>query len=321
MNVLDKVVSTGVVVGLAVLGATACGAQTGKSASTSQPKSHVVKDSYGHSVRVPVDPKRVVAPDFEVPLLVLGIKPAAQESTSGSQPEYEYLQPQLKGVPTVNFTGGLKPEDALKFNPDLIILDNSNWVTTDLYKQFTKVALTYEFNNTVSGSNPWPNHWRNDLLKLGKIFNKSTVAHQAIQNYDKQAAAAKVKVHQAIGDKSVALLYLSGKTLAVMGTGWWDSAPVLYDDLKLTPPAFSIGKSYDQISLEELPKMKADYIFLIDADTSMSSNPLFSNPVWKNLSAVQQGHMFKVSGSSSFFGMGAITNALTIKTVVKDLTK
>lgn len=156
------------------------------------------------------------------------------------------------------------------------------------------ITPTYEFNETIADNNPFPNNWRKIFLKLGQLFNKTAVAKAAIQNYNKEVAAAMKEIHNAIGNQSVAMLYVSGKTLGLIGNAWWDGAPVLYDDLCLTPPTFSKGKSFADISIEELPELNADDIFVIDTDASPKSNPLFSNPVWKHLAAVRNNHVYHV---------------------------
>lgn len=87
----------------------------------------------------------------------------------------------------------------------------------------------------------------------------------------------------------------------LFGTKWWNSAPVLYQDLGLTPPPLAVSVSLGDFSLEQLPKLNADYIFVIDGDPAATKNPILNNPVWKATKAYKQGHVFIESAQGTFF--------------------
>ncbi|MDF2725010.1 MAG: transporter substrate-binding protein [Paenibacillus sp.] len=284
-----------------------------------QPTTATVKDDYGREVTIPLKPQRLVAPGFEDPLLVLGIKPIAQYALGTTVKSY--LQPFLTGVPPIDYTGGLKPEPVLSLNPDLIILSNSGWLNAGMFDTFGKIAPTYIFNEESTSTNQWSNNWRKTLLKFGELFGKKDVAEKAIAEYEQKAKEAKARIQQKAPGKKVAILYLSGKTLGLMGTGWWNSAPVLYEDLGLPAPEISKGKSYDSLSIEALAQLDADYIFFIVADPkeNLDANPVLDNSIWRDLPAVKAGHVIKVGRDSSFFGSGPLTNKLTIDAVLKEL--
>lgn len=93
----------------------------------------VVTDELGHKVKIPTDPKRVLAPKMEDSLVALGMTPIAQEEAGGLV--QTYLQKYLKGVPTFDFSH-MSPESVLKINPDLMILNSPP--TADEYEEYSK---------------------------------------------------------------------------------------------------------------------------------------------------------------------------------------
>ncbi|MDF2662836.1 MAG: transporter substrate-binding protein [Paenibacillus sp.] len=293
----------------------------GANGGAQQPTSRSVKDDYGREIDFPTKPQRLIAPGFEDMLIVLGMKPVAQYAL-GTEVK-EHLQPWLAGVPPIDYTGGLKPEPVMSLNPDLLILSNSGWMQGNAVETFSKIAPTYLFNEESTGTNNWANNWRGMLRRLGELFDKKEVAEQVIADYEQKAKEAKARIHQKIGDKKVLILYLAGKSLGMMGTGWWNSAPVLYEDLGLAAPEVAKGKGYASLSAEMIPQLDADYIFVImtNPNEALETNPLLDNALWRDLPAVKAGRVFKVGRDSSFFGSGPITNKLTIEAVEKALTK
>ncbi|MBO9609762.1 MAG: ABC transporter substrate-binding protein [Paenibacillaceae bacterium] len=297
----------------------AAGAASPAASASPAPSVAVVKDDYGREVKLPLKPQRLIAPGFEDPLLVLGMKPVAQYALGTAVKTY--LQQWLSDVPPLDYTGGLKPEPVLALNPDLIILSNSGWLKPEMFDTFGKISPTYIFNEEATSTEKWSNNWRKTLLKFGELFGKKDVAEKAIAEYEQKAKDAKARLQATVGGKKVAILYLSGKTLGMMGTGWWNSAPVLYEDLGLAAPEIAKGKSYETLSTEAIAKLDADYIFFIvtDPNEDLNKNPLLDNALWRDHPAVKTGHVFKVSRDGSFFGSGPTTNKLTIDAVLKAL--
>ncbi|MFD1677196.1 ABC transporter substrate-binding protein [Alicyclobacillus fodiniaquatilis] len=303
-----------------MVGMTACGAQqstntaTNASAKVKQANTPVVmKDDVGHKVTIPANPTRVLAPFLEDELVTLGIKPVAQLALG--QDVQSSLQTQLKNVPILDMSSGLDPEKVLSFNPDLILLNNTALATGNKYAQLAKIAPTYVFKYGAQD-------WRQTLLTMGKMFHKTNKAKQAIQNYDQEAQDASAKIHKAIGNKTVAVLWVDGKSIYIVTKDWF-SGQVLYGDMGLTPPKVadvSGDNGFPPISMEKIPSMHADYIFLV-SDSKSAANWVVDDPVWKSLPAVQAGHSYMVSYGNWVQTSGVIANTQTIKDALADLTK
>jgi iron complex transport system substrate-binding protein len=188
---------------------TAQGTNNTSAEQTSQER--VLKDALGHEVKVPAQPQRVIASYLEDHLVALGVKPVAQWSV-GKNSVQAYLQKELKDVPTI--ASDLPFEAVLSFKPDLIIMDSASMVEGDKYNQYSKIAPTY-----VVGSN-MNNDWRQELLTVGEVLNKSSEAEQALSNYDKKAAEAKAKLSQTVGQKTAAALWETDKKRYFCQCGW-----------------------------------------------------------------------------------------------------
>lgn len=207
-------------------------------------------------------------------------------------------------------------EQVLSYNPDLIIIHNSDLVKND--NQYAKIAPTFEFKNTLTSS------WKQTLLTLGKVFNKTNVAKQAIQQYDQKAQSAKTELQKVVGEKTVAILWIEGKDIYLVSRGR-QSGGVLYDDLGLTPPKAANKKAlgpFPQLSLEELPELNADYIFEVPEDSAgqAQSNTVTNSPIWQSLKAVKEGHVYK-EDYGNWINDGFYADEKTINDTLKALVK
>ena len=214
-------------------------------------------------------------------------------------------------MPNIDFTGGgLNAENVMSLNPDLIVLFASSLAQNGKYEQYSKIAPTYVFNDV--------NDPRQTLRTLGKMFYKTDKAEKVIQDYDLKVKQAKEKLQPVVGNKTVALVEATYDCLVLIGKQFF-SGQVLYGDLGLTAP--ELAKGWDVISMEKLPDLKADYMFMIvPEDGKAKAQELFASSVWKGLPVVQQGHVFQVS-YGNWVNNGMLANGLTIDEAVKDLTK
>lgn len=75
---------------------------TTANSTTSSNSTHTVTDTLGHKVEIPNAPKRIIGSYLEDYLIALGEKPIAQW-TVGSGSIQDYLQDDLKDVPTISY--------------------------------------------------------------------------------------------------------------------------------------------------------------------------------------------------------------------------
>ncbi|GAA0134414.1 iron-hydroxamate ABC transporter substrate-binding protein [Paenibacillus sp. YSY-4.3] len=291
-------------------------ASRGNQIEESQPAERVLTDSLGHEVKVPANPERIIGSYLEDHLVALGVKPVAQWSVAEGKTVQNYLQYELKDVPTI--PSELPYEAVMSFQPDLIIMDDAAMATGDKYEQYSKIAPTYSVGTEQN------NDWREELLTVGEVLNKAEEAKKALADYDAKVKEAKEKLQAAIGEKSAAVLWPLGKSTFVVHDKF-SSGDVLYRDLGMKVPSVvqeisaSAVANWNQISAEKLAELDADYIFIVSSAVPMEE--LLADPIWAGLPAVKNGQIYEFDNESSWLYTGVIANGKIIDDVVASILK
>lgn len=277
----------------------------------------ILKDAMGHEVTIPANPKHIIASYLEDNLIALGITPVAQWSVNSGAGLQDYLQAYLKDVPTI--PSELPFEVVASFTPDLIIMSSAQEVEGSKYDQYAKIAPTYvvEIENNSD--------WREKLLSVGEIFEKTDEAKQVLEVYEKKATESKKIIQDSIGAESAAAIWLVNNNFYIVSENV-SSGAVLYGDLGLSTPSVvkeissTATGNWSAISLERLAELDADHIFLINSDKGNGAEML-RDPVWKNIPAVKNGHIYEYGAETSWLYSGVIANTQIIDGVVESLTK
>ncbi|MEK8131289.1 AraC family transcriptional regulator [Paenibacillus filicis] len=273
-------------------------------------------DSLGHEVKVPAKPQRIIGSYLEDHLVALGIKPVAQWSVKQTNVQF-YLQDALKDVPLI--PSDLPFEAVTSFQPDLILIDSAEIVAGDKYAQYAKIAPTYTVGMDKN------NDWRQELLEIGKVLNKSTEAQQVLDQYEAKVKEAKEKLQKSIGTKSAVAIWHSKKNFYVVNENM-SSGDVLYRDLGFSIPAEikelsgTSKNNWIALSLEKLAKLDADYIFLVNSNGKDASEEL-QRPLWKNIPAVQKGQVYEFGLEKSWLYTGTIANTKMIEDVLSSVIR
>lgn len=315
--------------GLVALSLAACGNADKNTDQSSQDKTEqqatnkeaaaerTLTDAMGHKVSIPAKPKRVIASYLEDNLVALGIKPVAQWSVNDGASIQGYLQGELKDIPTIPHD--LPFEAVQKFSPDLIIMDSASMVEGGKYEQYSKIAPTYVIGTEVN------NDWRDELLRVGEVFDKEDEAKKVLEDYEAKATEAKKEIEDKVGNPSVAAIWLVGGKFFVVSENL-SSGAVMYEDLGLRVPdvvkeiSASGDSNWNAISLEKLVELDADYLFLINSDAA-SGSPSLSEALWKSVPAVKAGNVFEFSPDESWLYTGAIANGQMIDNILKSIVK
>jgi len=247
-----------------------------------------VTDELGHEVTIPAKPERVFAPVMEDSLLALGTMPVAVWS-NGNQ-AHEYLQDKLADAQKVDFSGGIPaPETIMSLKPDLIVLHNAYYAENGVYEQYSKIAPTYVFQNAAT-----------DLTKsvgqLGRLLDKEGEAEKALADYRAKADAAKAKLAPVTEGKKAAIIRFNAKGMFFMNADYY-SGYVLYQELGFAESELVKGGAFE-VSLEILPDLDADYIFLVN-DGNLGDaylKELKESTLWQSVPAVREGRSYEVSG-------------------------
>lgn len=272
----------------------------------------VFTDELGHEVILPKPPVRVFAPYMEDALLSLGVKPVAQWS-NGNQ-GHRYLQNELQDIPKLDFSGGLPSSEVLlSYNPDLIILHTANYADNGVYENYSKIAPTYVFSNAAGDV-------EKSLEILGELLGKTDEAKQALDNYRRKVEDAKAAIEKNAADKKVAIIRFANRGVSLMGgnyfCGYVINRHLGIDMTKLTENENSLN-----FSLEILPELDADYIFVINAygQGTERMKEMTESSIWKSVPAVQQGHVYEVN-DEYWLGSGLIAYEKVVEDVVRVLS-
>jgi iron complex transport system substrate-binding protein len=290
----------------------ACGnnesTNTETSTETSITEENVLVDTLGNEVTIPANPQRIIASYLEDYLIALDTLPVAQWSVNESSVQ-DYLQEQLNGIPTIDFS--LPYEEVLSFEPDLLLIGSSGTVESGNYDEYAKIAPTYVVKNGDDVN------WRDQLQDIATVLDKEEQAAEVITNYEALAEETKQTLSEQIPDKTVAILWVINNSI-FMVTDSRSSGTVLYGDLGLGKPALveeisaTATADWNAVTLEKLAELDSDALFLINSDTSA---PLFEEDIWKNLKAVQDEQVFEFDRTSSWLYNGPIANTQIIEDV------
>src|SRR5690625_3566889 len=112
--------------------------------------------------------------------------------------------------------------------------------------------------------------WRKQIDVLGELLNKEEEADEAIGDYENTVDEAKNMIDVAIGDDSIAAIWVTGGKYFVLEKDR-HSAEMLYNELGVTIPSFIDGlgaaaPQWEPLSLETLSELDADKSILLRSD-------------------------------------------------------
>lgn len=286
--------------------------ETTASSTTADNGTHTLTDTLGHSVEIPNQPKRIIGSYLEDYLVALGETPVAQW-TVGSGSIQDYLQDDLKDVPTISYD--LPYENVLSFEPDLLLISSSATVEGGKYEQYNKIAPTYVVKNGTDVT------WEEQLQDIGKVLNKENKAEEIIQDYQDYAKETREELSDQIDGKTAAVLWVTNNS-AFMVSQNRSSGRIVYEDLQFGVPSLveEVSKEatsdWSAVSSEKLAELDADYIILVNSDEKAA---MFNEPTWQNLKAVKAGQVFEFGPTSSWLYNGPIASRQMIDDINGEL--
>lgn len=274
-------------------------------------KERTFTDELGNTVVLPDTPTKIYAPYLEDSLIKLGVTPVAQWANGDKS--QAYLQDQLKDIPLSDLSTGLpSPEVVLSYQPDLIILHTATFVKDGVYESYAKIAPTYVFNN-ASGD------VAKSLTTLGELLGKSAEAEAALHQYEAKVTASKAALDEAVAGKKVAIIRFAGKGVNMMGKNYL-AGFVVHQQLGVGNSKFVDTENSFNVSLEVLPDLDADYIFIINqyGQGTERLKEMTDSPIWQSIPAVKNGKVFEVN-AEYWLGSGLIAYEKIVDDTVKML--
>jgi iron complex transport system substrate-binding protein len=234
---------------------------------------------------IPLRPSRIVTLHnvFVEGLLSFGQQPVGTVVRDIGFPPQLLDKLDLTAVQSVGDQNSPSLEAILALQPDLIL--GQAQIHAELYDQLAAIAPTLLIAEPDDDWRPW-------LVILATVLGDEAAAQAALDAYDAKAAAAREQLtgHAA---ETVLLLRVRDRDIRVYG-GARRSGPVLYQDLQLTPhPLVPLDENHMTISLEVIPELTADHLFLMVEDEERMSS-IEETALWQSLPAVQAGRVYRV---------------------------
>ncbi|WP_379140595.1 ABC transporter substrate-binding protein [Paenibacillus sp. sgz500992] len=250
-------------------------------AETTAPASFKTVTTVNGDIEIPVQPKRIVAEEYLGSLIALDTIPVG---APGLTLQNMYYKESLTGVADTGTYGKMSPEKIIALDPDLIISGNA-----DSYEALSQIAPTV----IVPYGDLKDAH--QELTYFGELLGKEQQAKDWLAEYDKRIAAAKAKVDAAIpADATFSILEHSEKTTWVYGDNFGRGGQPVYQALGRKPPtevaAEIMEKQWAELSTEVLNKYAGDYLIVTDNNYTVQN--FKDDPIWGNLPAVKNDHLY-----------------------------
>ena len=258
------------------------------------------------------EPQKIVVLDVQYAdqMLALGKQPAGSVIAETDNGLPEYLADKMDNIPLLGTYVEPNLEGILALEPDLIIATEFH---DQIYEDLIKIAptLTLERNED----------WQTVLLKFGQILDQQQDAQKLVDAYQQKVNDLKVALADKMKDQPVALIRPRDKMIRLHTTSHRTSQ-ILYDDLGLTPPEMAVNStdSSTMISIEVLPELGADHLFLLQDDTNLDLTTEFQNTsIWKNLSSAKADQIYAVNTAQWIGYYGPIAIDLVVDQIADEL--
>ncbi|ATF16010.1 Fe3+-hydroxamate ABC transporter substrate-binding protein [Brevibacillus brevis X23] len=231
-----------------------------------------------------------------------GELPAGSVITTGDGSKFpEYLMDKLKDVHVLGTKDEPNSEAVVAMEPDLIICTEFQ---DKIYDNLNKIAPTIMFDRNED--------WRETLITFGKILEKEQQAEQIVKDYQEKTNKLKAEFATKLKGESVALIRPRDNAIR-LHTVEHRTAAILYSDLGLTPPKPAMDKSdtATMISLEVLPEVNADHLFVVTDKANQALTDEYKNSsIWKGLKAAKENKVYEVNTTVwiAYYGPIAINN-------------
>ena len=282
----------------------------------SKDTSEVTVESAMGDVTIPSGVERIMAPFHEDALLALGVTPVAKWAIG--ETVQTYLEKDLKDVPSIEWN--LPLEQVLDHEPELLILENNMDGYEGSYEEYNKIATTYVMTKETQAD------WRKQIETFGKILGKEDAAKKALSDYEAKVTKAKEQIKGAIGDETVAAIWVVGNQFFLFENNR-HSADVVYNELGINQPTLvkelgdAKSSQWNPLSVEKLSELDADHVFLLALEGEQGIETLNNSAVWQSTPAAQNGNVHILNDASNWTNNGLLASEKTIDDLVKTLVK
>ncbi|GAA4622716.1 iron-siderophore ABC transporter substrate-binding protein [Actinoallomurus vinaceus] len=262
---------------------------------------------------IKAQPRRVVVLDVgELDNVVsLGVKPVGLAPTEGSPALPSYLKNDAGTPKNVGTINSLNLEAIAALKPDLIL--GSRLRAADSYDELSKIAPT------VFSIRPGFT-WKENYLLNAAALDRTAQAKAKLAAYDKKAKALGEKLGAKKPTVSMVRYMPNGVVRLYANASFIGT--ILKDVGIPRPKNQDINDLAAEVSAENIDKADADYIFtgVYGDPKATDKSKAQSNPLWKNLKAVKDGHAYDVPDETWYLGLGVTAADAVLDDLQKYLT-
>ena len=274
---------------------------TNTAPNSSSSSTRLVKHAMGETP-VPAYPQRVITLDGSglENALTVEVKPVGTVLNTDIDSPPSYLKGKLTEIERIGTIAQPSLEKILTLKPDLIL--SITGVSESIYPQLTQIAPTILAPFTGGDS------WKESLTIHAQALGKTDLADQWIQHYQERLNTFRQQMGSRLEtiEVSVIRLYPEGPSLYLPDS----FAGKILQEAGLSRPSSQRGTGGQRpISQELLLQADGDVLFLWISDDDFADEVqdtalarLKADPLWSQLKAVQQNHVYEVPGYWLGFG-------------------
>jgi len=269
---------------LLLLCATETAAQASSPAATVSPLMHEVTDGYGRTVRIPLNPSRIVslAPSLTETLYALGVEDRLVGDT-----DYCDYPPEAQKKPKVGGVINPNLEQIAVLHPDLVLVTKEGNLLDTVRALDTLGIPTYATDARTI------NQIISSTQKLADVLNVSSAGKVLGDDLQRRLAALQERLGGAPPRRVLFIVW--PEPLISIGKDTF-----IADALRRAGAASIVDSTQDwpQVSLEEVAHLQPDYLVLAASHTGSADNDfeaLANRPGWQILDAVRNRRFTVVS--------------------------
>jgi len=266
----------------------ACSGSESQDAPNSAQGTRTIEHAMG-TAEVPQNPERVVALEYGAleNVLALDIQPVGAGLGGNLSEQPDYIQKRLQGEIPGFKPGSPNLERLLELNPDLIV-GSQDW-NAQIYDQLSQIAPTVltETNNR---------EWQANLQFVGRVLGRSERAQTLLERYRERIERFRAESQTLVGlEVSTARIFPNRVRLYLKDSF---SGKILQAAGLKRPPAQDKERYKKEISQEQFELLEGDVLFAmtLGEEARDAFETLQSDPVWSQLSVVENERVYQVPG-------------------------
>ena len=297
---------------------TGCGAEEANApmatVATGTDGTRTVEHVYGQ-VELPVNPQRLI-PGYTTEMdyaLVLGIPMVAGTGARGGTEPFATYQREayprrLNNLEKVVTYPEANYEQIATQQPDCI-LDQVAADDQERYNLLSRIAPTFVFRDyqEVEELEFGKPDWRGSLRTVGQAFGATDAAEQYIATYEGRVEALRGRLAERWSSATFAIGSPNPESFFVFAR-FLQTTQILFDELNLEP-ASVVGSDGTQLSLETVPEIDADVLFLVlgpqedSLERDREAAEIYLNsPLWQEIPAVREDQVYEMDQELIYTG-------------------